>query len=273
MTVRQNSVRHSLLPGLSIIGCILTAILLLLTANQLSAQGETRPRSPRYCGRCHEEEYAHWRDSAHNLEAFQGERFQSVWDRQRRSSECLACHTTQLGEGDDAVTYNGVTCAACHVAVDDTYDPDEREHVMMSIPKSSESCAGCHGGDHALTYLEWENSAHNGPREVGCLDCHDAHTGDTVQNDISALCGSCHMQPVPTVSAHMHINSGCTDCHPASVKTDNVHMGGSDPAECTDCHMVIEMEEWGRYLENAGHSMTVSLAACTNCHGSLHEMQ
>ncbi|NPV65941.1 MAG: hypothetical protein HPY64_02210 [Anaerolineae bacterium] len=247
-------------------------VILLLPTDGLLAQQGTRPRSPRYCGRCHENAYAHWAESAHNVEAFRGERFQTIWERQRRASKCLACHATRQSEEDD-ILYQGVTCTACHRPIGETYDPTVREHVEMSIPESSLSCAGCHGGDHARTFGEWQASAHNGPREVSCMACHDAHTGGLVNPDLTALCGSCHMQPVPTVSAHMHVDSGCTDCHPAPISTDNVHMGGDEPvAGCTDCHMLTAMDSWGLYLANAGHMMTVPLAVCVNCHGKLHTL-
>ncbi len=256
---------------IAIIAGVFAILILLGMTGPVHAQDGTRPRSPRYCGRCHEEAYAHWAESAHNLEAFQGERFQSVWARQREAPECLACHTTQLGEGDETVTYNAVTCGACHKPAGEDYDPAERDHVTMSIPENSRSCAGCHGEGHALTFTEWASSPHNAAREVGCFDCHDAHTGGLTHATLKDLCDSCHNQPVPTTSAHMFIESGCTDCHPAPIKTDNIHMGGAEPvAECTACHMVTQMEEWGRWLDSAGHSMTVPLAACVNCHGELH---
>ncbi|MBN2470514.1 MAG: hypothetical protein JXN59_07310 [Anaerolineae bacterium] len=274
MIARLNPGRYHPLLRWSIFAGTLLVLLLLLAASQLSAQGEseTRPRSARYCRRCHDEAYEHWANSAHNLEAFQGERFQSVWERQRQSPECLTCHTTQWGEGEDMVTYEAVTCAACHSVVGTDYDPDERDHALMSIPQDSRTCAKCHEGDHAVTYTEWAGSAHNGLREVGCLSCHDGHTGGLVEEDLTTLCGNCHMQPVPEVSAHMHVESGCTDCHPAPIQTDNIHMSSDDPAECTDCHMVTHMEDWGRWLDSAGHNMTVGIAACSNCHGAIHDL-
>lgn len=249
---------------------VLLLAALLLPAGGLEAQTGSRPRSPRYCGRCHEEAYEHWAGSAHNLTAYHGERFQAVWERQRHAAECLTCHTTQQGEGQELLTYNGVSCAACHRPIGQDYDAEVRDHVQMSIPESVQTCAACHGNDHAVTFLEWQASAHNGPREVNCLACHDAHTGGLINTDLAALCGSCHMQPVPAVSAHMYVDSGCTDCHPAPISTENVHMSGDVGADCASCHMLAAMDEWGRYPASTGHTMTVSLTACVNCHGDLH---
>ncbi len=265
VTIMSRPWRHRLLFAL------LFAVLLFPGVTS-RAQEWDRPRSPRFCGRCHEEAYAEWIDSGHNLQAFHSEQFQAVWERQRQSVDCLTCHATLYDAGDEVtVTYEGVTCQACHKLIGTDYDPDVRDHATMSIPETTQYCAECHGNDHAVTFGEWQTSAHNGAREVNCMACHDSHTGGLMQADLTALCGSCHMQPVPEVSAHMHVDSGCTDCHPAPINMDNVHLGGEAPvADCVDCHMPVIMEQYGRYPASTGHAFTVSLAACGSCHGGLH---
>ncbi len=247
---------------------------LLLGSSVTLAQGGPSI-TPRQCGMCHAEDYRHWRRSGHAI-AFEGEAFQNAWERQRRSSDCLACHATRYDAETGALAYAGVGCLACHQPTDhEPENPEGREHAVMSIPQDEADCATCHGADHARTYTEWEASPHNGPRLVGCQDCHDAHRGGLAAGDVVSLCGGCHFEPVPTVSPHMHGNPNCTDCHAAQVSIDNVHMHGGPEAvaDCADCHMVRHWDSRGLFLAQTGHSMAVSLQACVNCHGEMHDLQ
>ena len=232
-------------------------------------------RSPRLCRNCHEVEYEAWARSGHGL-AFEDEAFQASWERARQSEACLTCHSPSINAAPSAWEYEGVGCGACHRTIDDTRRAGDgyNYHGTMSTTNRADDCGTCHGEDHALTYREWEMSAHNGARTVDCSACHVAHTGGISAPTNMELCGGCHLQEVPTTNPHMHQEGGCTDCHPAPVNMDNVHMHGDEPiADCTACHMVTEPDRYGRYLSNAGHSMEVELAACFICHGELHDLQ
>ncbi len=243
----------------------------------LSVQGDSPARAPHECRECHLEAYESWARSAHNTRAFIGREFRAVWARERQSPQCRACHTTGYTAETGSQAYTGVSCEACHQPVENgtIAEGEYREHEQLSIPRRVDECGVCHGAGHALTYVEWEASAHNGGIEVGCLSCHDAHSGHLVETDMVALCGSCHFQPVPVNSPHMGVESGCTDCHPVPIATDNVHMheNSDAAADCVACHMVTEEGPYGLYLSNAGHTLQASLAACVNCHGSLHDLQ
>lgn len=251
-------------------------LLSLLSGYIDAGTGNRQSNSEYECRSCHKDTYEEWAVSKHNTSAFDGETFQAAWESTRRSTACLHCHTTGFDPTTDTIDTEGVGCAACHQPLDNgEFDPDEREHARLSIPRRIEECAVCHGNDHALTYTEWDASAHNGAIDVGCLVCHGAHDTSLVKEDTNDLCSSCHLQPVPENSPHMEVTSGCTDCHPSPVSVDNVHMSGDDGAvaDCVTCHMTPEYDKWGRYMSNTGHSFEVTLTACMSCHGNLHDQQ
>lgn len=276
--MKTRSTNHLLIVS-NLFGLFVVAV--LLWGSPTPAVGGPRLDSPRSCRRCHDEAYDMWLQSGHNTDAYAGAAFQEAWDRSRQREECLACHTTGYDTETGTMEFEGVGCTACHPIIEaETHDysaeAETRDHSERSVPGTSRDCEACHGNDHARTFVEWDASSHNGLREVGCYACHTAHSGGLLAEDVTTLCGSCHLTPVPTSNPHMHVDSGCTDCHPAPVNTENLHMhGGEDgtSAACDECHMVIEMDDWDRYQVNAGHSMEVSLLACQNCHGLLHDMQ
>lgn len=258
--------------GLLLIG--LTAALLNGAAMQAQDDSDYADTPPRQCRVCHADIYREWRDSHHAL-SFSSAEFQRVWERSRQNPDCLTCHSPAFDAETGEMAYEGVGCAACHR----TLDPTRRRgsgftyHGKMSTQPSAADCGSCHGADHALTFIEWQSSAHNGARAVDCLGCHQSHAGGITAASGEELCGSCHLQDVPTVNPHMHVEGGCTDCHPAPVNMDNVHMHGGADIDCIACHVVTEPDQYGRFLKRAGHLMDVSLAACLNCHGSLHDLQ
>lgn len=261
--------------GLLLIAGLIGGLLALLDYSAASAQ--TAPedyvnRPPRQCRRCHADEYRDWLNSDHAL-TYESEAFQTAWERSRQKPECLSCHSPAYDPASEDMIYEGVGCAACH----HTLDTKRRQgdgmtyHGELSLGEAETVCATCHGADHALTYIEWQSSPHNGARAVTCLDCHTAHDGALTAATSLELCGGCHLQEVPTSNPHMHVDGNCTDCHPAPVNTNNVHLHGGE-TDCTACHMTTELDQYGRYLMNAGHTMQVSLAACTSCHGKLHDL-
>lgn len=250
---------------------------LLFTSGALQAQSDGSDYAdlpPRRCRSCHGDIYESWRESQHAL-GFATDEFQRVWTRQRESPECLTCHSPFVEAPARSQSFLGVGCGSCHR----TLDTERRKgdgfdyHGAMSTLRNPADCAACHGADHALTYTEWDSSAHNGMRTVDCFACHQPHSGSLTAPTALDLCASCHLQETPTANPHMHVDSGCTDCHPAPVHTDNIHMRGPEAeADCADCHMVTQPDRYGNFLANAGHTMAVPLAACTNCHGSLHDL-
>lgn len=251
------------------------ALIVGASAVAFAQEGDYADRTPRVCRNCHENEYYAWTQSGHGL-AFEDAAFIDSWERARQSEACLTCHSPSYDPVPGAWAFSGVGCGACHRTIDNTRREGDgyKIHGLMSVISTASDCAGCHGEDHALTYREWETSAHNGARTVDCFACHDPHSVGTNALDGVTLCGGCHLQPEPTTNPHMHQEGGCTDCHPAPVNTENVHMHGGEPsADCIACHMATEPDRYGRYLSNAGHSMQVELAACTGCHGELHELQ
>ncbi|MBK8019865.1 MAG: cytochrome c3 family protein [Chloroflexi bacterium] len=259
--------------GLAALLVIFTAALFLFQGTTLLAQSDTdyADRPPRQCRRCHDDIYEEWADSLHAL-GYESDSFQAIWERARFDDDCLTCHSPAI---EAERSFEGVGCGSCH----EILDPAEREedgldfHGVMSTEPSAALCGTCHGQDHAVTYVEWQTSAHNGARTVDCKTCHLSHTGDIPTATTTELCGSCHLQEVPTVNPHMHVEGGCTDCHPGPVNMDNVHLhDAATEITCTDCHIVTEMEVYGRYPANTGHTMEVALAACTNCHGAMHAL-
>jgi len=249
----------------------LGAALLALCLEPAAADGfEELPAGE--CAECHPGEYRGWLFSSHRLTLYDRV-FQDAWKRERRSTECLACHTTAYDE-ETGPLYWGVTCAACHQPSGAAIQPgEERDHEPLTVPAAAADCAACHQGAHTVTYAEWEASEHNGYRPADCQDCHDAHSAALVTESITDLCGVCHLEPMPTEAPYMHYEGACANCHAHEVSVDNVHMRGEDEAaaSCVDCHM-LSARDFKGYLIASGHQMTVSLANCVNCHGSLHEL-
>ncbi|NPV68338.1 MAG: hypothetical protein HPY64_14445 [Anaerolineae bacterium] len=249
----------------------LLAVLLILQLGEVVADGP-RQFSAGDCAGCHPGQYRGWLLSSHRLTLYDRV-FQEAWKREKRSTECLTCHTTGYDE-ETGPLYWGVTCAACHQPAGAVLQPgEERDHEPLTIPDESADCAACHQGGHTVTYAEWAASDHNGYRPANCQDCHDAHSVALVAGNITDLCGICHLQPVPTDAPYMHYEGTCTNCHAHEISVDNVHMRGGDKAaaSCVDCHM-LSARNFKGYLTASGHGMTVSLASCVGCHGSLHEM-
>jgi hypothetical protein len=275
---------HSLLARRLAFGCRLAVLLVGITAvllggASLSLQAQTgsdyADRPPRQCRSCHTEIYREWADSQHALTAA-SDNFERVWERARKDTACLTCHSPAYDADTGRRGEEGVNCGACHRTLDPTRrrDGSLTYHGPMSTLRTAADCGSCHGADHAVTFIEWEDSAHNGARTVDCLTCHLPHSGEITAPTGEALCGSCHLQPVPEVNPHMHVEGGCTDCHPAPVSVDNVHMhDAGEDIDCIDCHIATELDQYGRFKASTGHSMVASLTACLDCHGSLHALK
>ncbi len=107
------------------------------------------PVPPRYqpaeaCKECHEDEYAHWRTTAH------ARAYESVRAAGRHEDpECLLCHTMGLGRDGGFVSIRKtpalgrVTCQACHVVTTEHEEEGVDPEPRMAI--SSRLCMSCHG--------------------------------------------------------------------------------------------------------------------------------
>lgn len=96
------------------------------------------------CKACHEDEYAHWRTTAH------AHALGSVRRAGRqRDPECLLCHTMGLGREGGFVSMEKtpglgrVTCQACHPVTSDHEEKGVKPEPRMRI--SSRLCSSCHG--------------------------------------------------------------------------------------------------------------------------------
>ncbi len=122
-------------------------------------------------------------------------------------------------------------CASCHSRREEltgTFQPGDayHEHYRLALPDLSEVYyADGQVREENFVYAAFQMSrmAH---KDVTCLDCHDPHTGSTIQTvDNNASCLSCHAPPgqreatlIPDPVAHSHHAEGssgnlCVNCH------------------------------------------------------------
>ena len=196
--------------------------------------------------------------------------------------ECLGCHSDRLPpEGfplnarpDPDWTPRGISCAACHGAVDahaelrggaepDGDDPvlrmDELErHERMSV------CAACHlQGDARIAF---DGSLAPPPPGGDLLDSMAIFVGREVTEDVgfvshterlvrsacylqdrSLSCDTCH-DPHRTLfepAGRRAVRAACQECHPGELEIEGAHASPcSRPADmevarrdCVDCHM------------------------------------
>jgi hypothetical protein len=107
-----------------------------------------------------------------------------------------------------------ITCAVCHVPVEDSYDTapafwNQATNRYEPVTDSTALCAHCHEGQHGFEVVEEQDasSVHQG---MACTDCHGAH-GQKVQ------CEECHD---PTIGSgarqhEQHSTVHCSACHDA----------------------------------------------------------
>ena len=118
-------------------------------ANDSPPDWSRTPIPPRYepaeaCKECHEDEYAHWRTTAHAHAQDSVRRAGRL-----RDPECLLCHTMGLGRPGGFVSMEKtpglgrVTCQACHVVTADHEEKGVKPDPRLRI--SSRLCISCHG--------------------------------------------------------------------------------------------------------------------------------
>jgi len=195
-------------------------------------------QSPQHCRQCHAAEFQAWSSTTHAQASFDPI-FQVYLQRAEKPGECFACHTTGYNTMTGQFVLAGVTCEACH----GPYRPGHPEE-SMTVARSEELCGTC----HANTLQEWSSSRH-GQVGVTCVDCHEVHTQRTrVAAATNALCAACHANHTQDATHSVHSQAGvrCIDCHLARPSND------------------VQAVMKGRAV--TGHSFTVALSTCDDCH-------
>ena len=195
---------------------LLAGMLGLLFATQLTlAQDDDAPEAPviptQDCQECHLDVASHWESSPH-AHAFDDAAFQAQWASLGQPDECLACHTTNFIRSTGEYEGTGITCQACHIL-------PETEHPPAEVPvlADTEYCGKC----HTTTLGEWRLTGH-AKVDIGCMNCHDPHSQDTLFEEPDDVCTSCHAEEDPLLKEHPDVldnleNVGCVDCHTLTI--------------------------------------------------------
>lgn len=214
-----------------------------------SAQDETPPPpefEEKTCADCHEDVQMSWQNGPHS-NATSDPIFVKAWEEQGKPGACLTCHVTGYDEASGTWAEDGVTCAACH-----TDTGNDHPMTTMSVDATPNTCGSCHT-DTRFGLKDWEGSTHY---EVGmdCSSCHEAHNASlkitinlknqSVANDASQLCISCHEDASMNFPYSVHSQQGvtCIDCHLEHIENPS------------DVHQV------------ADHSFKASIQTCNSCH-------
>lgn len=163
-------------------------------------------------------------------------------------------------------------------------------------PPSDARCLGCHddptlknadGRSLAVAAAAFTGSAHHG---LGCVDCHkDAASVRHPRQALGAVpvevCAGCHQEDLERLKGSVHgwqsvSPATCAGCHgdPHAVlnhrNPNNSMSAVNQVRNCGQCHRSMMQgylsSEHARALFVSG---LVSAPACTDCHGSGHEIQ
>jgi hypothetical protein len=196
---------------------------------------------PKDCAECHPDIQDAWMVSSH-AHAFDDEEFSQRWTSMGKPGECLACHTTGYQSTTNTFTAKGVQCEACHGDTVEGHPP-----AVAPIRADTDYCGGC----HTTTLGEWRLTGHS-TAGVGCMDCHNPHSQDSLFSNPDELCLNCHRDEMGDYLEDLHIKKGigCVDCHALVIPPETVPNDGIVPT---------------------GHAFTITTSTCVACHtDSLH---
>ncbi len=188
------------------------------------------------CKSCHINVTNLWAESAH-AHAYDDPYFQERWNGLGKPGDCLVCHTTNYRASDGSYSHEGVSCEACHGKVESNHPP-----AVVPVRSDTEFCGTC----HTTTIHEWRLSGHS-QANVGCVDCHDPHSQQSLFEVKDDLCINCHQEDMEAYLEDIHItkNIGCVDCHALVIPPDPLPDDGIVPT---------------------GHTFTITPATCVACH-------
>lgn len=235
---RPNELSWSLFAGLvvGLASLILTVQLVSAAPPHQTDEAGGEVQDTRDCQECHVDISTHWQDSPH-AHAFDDEVFQERWIGMGEPDECLACHTTNFVAATGEFAAEGVECEACHGAVTTEHPP-----APIPIKADAEFCGEC----HTTTLGEWRVTGH-ALADIGCMDCHDPHSQESLFEVPDDLCINCHQDSMEDYFEDTHVQQGigCVDCHALVIPPDPVPADGIVPT---------------------GHAFNITPATCVACH-------
>jgi len=228
---------------------VILALAILVTGTTSAAPAAVGPREPSnqltfqeqqpLCQSCHPDEYAVWKDSTH-AKATLDPVFQEQLSKSQNQAECLKCHTTGFDTGSGKFMSEGVTCEACH----GPYKEGHPAGQTMTLPIDTTTCQLC----HEAAFKDWEKSKH-AANNIGCFDCHQAHTQGVRTGSAETLCAACHSDEQTKLAHSVHGISGvdCVSCHMAKETTNTADVAGAT-------------------ITASSHTFTVPADVCNRCH-------
>lgn len=174
------------------------------SADQAAAAPHTRWESAQQCKSCHEDVFAEWLGSHHQI-AFTNPEVRALSDDFRKE-ECMDCHLPRplavTGFGKRTLPRRthfdeGVSCISCHLAADGGILARNDRPEVPCKPRASEAffaveaCASCHN-QHGTTD-QWRAS-HYQQQGTDCSSCHMPAVTRT-RKDGSTRLGRGHVYP------------------------------------------------------------------------------
>jgi len=238
------------------------------------------------CGRCHQQEVAHFEQSAHGRAAAAG---------QEGAPRCLSCHDKPITRGQNGDSLSAATkldqeklCLSCHL--DDpavrarmtpgagfiaAYDQSVHGKALRGGNAKAPTCADCHGSHEMAKGFEPGSKASKQHISATCGKCHEkvAHVYDQSVHGAAVAAGSAE-------------SPSCTDCHGEhtikKAKDPDSPVAAANVSEqvCSPCHSSVRLSaKYGirndrfKTFEDSFHGLairggSVSAANCASCHGS-----
>jgi len=188
------------------------------------------------CRDCHLDVADDWSRSPH-AHAYDDPIFQQQWIGLGSPDTCLACHTTNFIASSGEYDAEGVSCQACHGTATANHPPE-----IVPTKADTDYCGSC----HTTTLSEWRKTSH-AVAGVGCMDCHNPHSQNSLFENPDDLCINCHREGMGDYLNDLHVQQdiGCVDCHALVIPPEVVPEDGIVPT---------------------GHSFSISPQTCVACH-------
>lgn len=133
-----------------------------------AARAESRMLNHEVCGRCHEQEQAHYTQSVHGMALIErGE---------AGAATCSDCHTPHHIDSPDqtkvklAITEN---CGSCHAKQVKTYERSYHGQVVRLGYTHTAKCYDCHGSHGIMDVKDPGSRVHPDNRLETCRQCHE----------------------------------------------------------------------------------------------------